>query len=228
MKKRAGNTYLAQVQRGVDAVEAQLESTIELRVVSKAAGMSHAHFQRTFKAITGETLAGYIRQRRMAHALDLLLKTERRVLDVAVAAGFESQEAFARAFKRTFGTTPSECRTLGNRHRYLRKVRVDERYLTHLSTTKREPELQRRGAMQLVGVRTQFYGRESEKNNLGEVLPQLWQAYLPRANETECVVPGDFYGVVAQDEDDAERLVYHACREVKCTAPLPSGFVRTR
>ena len=33
--------------------------------------------------------------------------------------------------------------------------------------------------------------------------------------------------MVAQDEDDAERLVYHACREVKCTAPLPSGFVRT-
>ncbi|MEL6189031.1 MAG: AraC family transcriptional regulator, partial [Myxococcota bacterium] len=174
-------TYLAQVQRGVDYIEAHLDETVELRAVSKAAGMSHAHFQRTFKALTGETLATYVRARRMANALDLLLTTDRRVLDVAFAAGFESQEAFARAFKRTFGLTPTEYRRIGDRHRFLKKVRFDEGYLQHMASMRREPEFQERTALRMVGLRTRFYGRESEKNNLGEVLPALWEQYMPRA-----------------------------------------------
>lgn len=220
-------TYLEQVQRGVDYIEAHLDEAVDLRAVSKAAGMSHSHFQRTFKALTGETLASYVRARRMANALDLLLRSDRRVLDIAVAAGFESQEAFARAFKRSFGMTPSAYRKLGDKHRFLKKVRFDENYLEHISSMRLEPTLDERPRMHVVGLRTCFYGQESDKNNLGEVLPQLWDAYLPRADETPYPIPGDFYGVVGQDSIDPERLVYHACRAVQREAPLPAGMAET-
>ncbi|MEL6216268.1 MAG: GyrI-like domain-containing protein, partial [Pseudomonadota bacterium] len=195
-----------------------------LRSVSKAAGMSHAHFQRTFKALTGETLATYIRSRRMANALDQLLRTDQRVLDIAIDAGFESQEAFARAFKRAFGMTPTEYRRIGDKHRFLKKLRLDESYLQHMTSMQREPELCERDAMRVVGFRTHFYGVESEKNNLGDVLPQLWAQYLPRADETPYPVPGDYFGVVSQDEHDPEQLVYHACRAVERETELPDGM----
>ena len=59
------------------------------------------------------------------------------------------------------------------------------------------------------------------------MIPELWERYLPRAGETPFPVPGEYYGVVAQDDTDPERLVYHACRAVQREAPLPQGFAST-
>lgn len=220
--------YLEQVQRGVDYIEARLDVDIDYRQVSRAAGMSHAHFQRTFRALTGETLGTYVRSRRMAHALDLLLSTDRRVLDIALAAGFDSQEAFARAFKRSFGMTPREYRKIGDKHRFLRKLRLDESYLRHVASMRLEPELREESERVMVGLRTIFYGRESEKNNLGEVLPGLWERYMPRSQETPYPIPGVYFGVVSQDDSDPERLVYHACRAVWREAVLPPDMSNVR
>lgn len=91
--------YLERIQHGVDYIETRLEEDVSLADVAKAAGVSQWHFQRIFKALTGETLKTYIRSRRFAASLARLLDTNLRVLDIALLAGFESQEAFARAFK---------------------------------------------------------------------------------------------------------------------------------
>lgn len=214
--------YLQQIQRGVDRIEAHLDEDIDLRDVSKAAGMSHAHFQRIFKALTGETLGTYVRSRRMANALDLLLTTDQRILDVAVAAGFDSQEAFARAFKKAFGITPTAYRKLGHGNLFLKKLRFDTDYLEHVSgSLSREPELVERPPTRLVGLRTVFYGTGSEKNNLAEKLPPLWDAFLPRRVEVDGMIPMPCYGVVRPDLEDPERLEYFAAVEVSGPAALP-------
>ena len=152
-------SLLPQIQRGVDYIEARLDMDIDLVAVSRTAGISHSHFQRMFKALTGETLKTYVRARRMANALDALLTTDARILDVAVAAGFESQEAFARAFKKTFGMTPTAYRKVGSRALFLEKVRFDHDYLAHLREgVTMEPEIVERPAMRVVGMRTRFVG----------------------------------------------------------------------
>lgn len=220
-------TRLEQIQRGIDYIEAHLHEPIDLTRVSRIAGISHAHFQRTFKALTGETLKGYVRARRMAHALELLLSTDLRVLDVALAAGYESQESFARAFKKAYGSTPSEYRAEG-RARFLTKVRLDQAFLAHLERgVTLEPEVRWAPAMELVGVRTEFYGPESDKNNLGEVLPALWDRFLPRLSEIEPHRSGTGYGVVRQSAEDPERLTYDAAVEAP-GAPPPDGMVPCR
>lgn len=218
--------YLQQIQRGVDYIEAQLDENVDLRRVSKAAGISHAHFQRIFKALTGETLGTYVRSRRMASALDLLLSTDRRILDIAIAAGFESQEAFARAFKKAFGMTPTAYRSLGHGNLFLKKLRFDDAYLEHVTTAvSHEPELVLRPACRLLAMRTTFYGVGSEKNNLGEQLPRLWDAFLPRARDIPDKVRVPYYGVIRPDLDDPERLEYFAAVEVPHARPVPSDLV---
>lgn len=220
------NAYLQQIQRGVDFIEARLDDAIELRGVSKAAGISHAHFQRIFKALTGETLKTYVRSRRMANALELLLTTDRRILDIALAAGFESQEAFARAFKKAFGMTPTDYRALGHGNLFLKKARFDEAYLEHLSQAlSLEPTLVTRPATPAIGMRTVFYGVGSEKNNLGEQLPPLWGRFLARHDELEDKVPFPYYGVVRPDLEDPDRLEYFAAAEVKANTPVPAEMV---
>lgn len=217
-------SYLQQIQRGVDLVESRLGEDFDLREVSKAAGLSHAHFQRIFKALTAETLGTYVRARRMAGALELLLTTDRRILDIAVRAGFESQEAFARAFKRAFGMTPTAYRRLGHGNLFLKKLRLDETYLEHVrASISREPEVLERRRTPSLGLRTTFFGRGSEKNNLADKLPPLWHTFLARAGELTTSAP--FYGVVRPDLEDPQRLEYFAVAPVAPDHPRVDGLV---
>ena len=55
-------------------------------------------------------LRDYLRYRKLAFALKDIRDTEEGILDIAVRYGFSSHEAFTRAFKEAYGTTPSEYR----------------------------------------------------------------------------------------------------------------------
>jgi AraC family transcriptional regulator len=113
--------YLERIQCGVDYIETRLDEDVALSDVAEEAGISQWHFQRIFRALTGETLKTYIRSRRLAVSLERLLDTNLRVLDIAIMAGFESQEAFARAFKKAFGLTPQKYRALRDKRLFLKK-----------------------------------------------------------------------------------------------------------
>src|SRR5690606_32867932 len=118
----------------------------------------------------GETLKTYIRARRLASSLDRLLTTELRVLDIALLAGFQSQEAFARAFKQAFGITPQGYRKLGKKSLFLKKPQFSPQYLQHIHrNASLEPEVYEQARMTLVGLRTRFFSVDSEKNNIGEL-----------------------------------------------------------
>lgn len=220
--------YLAQIQRGIDYIEAQLDESIVIAQVARVAGISRWHFQRIFKALVGETLKVYIRARRLARASERLLASEMRILDIALLAGFESQESFTRAFKAAFGLTPYRFRKLGRKRLFLQKVQIDEAYLAHIQhKVSPVPVIRERAAMTLVGLRTLFYGVDSDKNNVAAKLPALWEAFLPRLSEIADVVPGICYGVIRQEEEGEERLEYHAAIEVRTTVDvLPKGMVQ--
>ncbi|WP_298213130.1 helix-turn-helix domain-containing protein [Acidovorax sp.] len=218
--------YLRQIQEGIDFIEAHLESDIQLSEVARAAGMSQWHFQRIFKALTNETLKTYIRSRRFARALEQLTNTRLSMLDIALTAGYETQESFTRAFKDCFRLTPSQYRKMGNRSLFVRKIRLDESYLAHLRhNISLVPDIKEQPAMQLVGLPTHYYGIDSEKNNLGEKLPPLWANFLPRLEEIPDTVPGVCYGVVAPAGPHTEELRYLACIEVQSLGTLPPGMV---
>ena len=51
--------YLERIQRGVDHVEERLDQDVELSDVAKAAGISQWHFQRIFRALTGDSVLHY-------------------------------------------------------------------------------------------------------------------------------------------------------------------------
>jgi AraC family transcriptional regulator len=167
--------YLRQVKRGIDYIEDRLDSEIDLAEVARHAGISHWHFQRIFKALTNETLKTYVRSRRFAHSLDKLARTDERILEIALASGFDSQEAFTRAFKKAFGVTPASYRRTNKSIQLLRKVRFDEDYLTHLHAgVSLVPEMYVQPALVLIGLKTRFFSVDSEKNNIAEKLPGLW------------------------------------------------------
>jgi len=217
--------YLKRVQQGIDYVEAHLDTEIALSDVAKAAGLSQWHFQRVFRALTNETLKTYIRSRRFAKALDQLLGTQLPILDIALAAGYETQESFTRAFKSCFRITPGQYRAFGSRSLFVKKVELDADYLRHIHrNVSLVPEVYEQRAMQLVAMRTLFYGIDSEKNNLAKKLPPLWAGFLSRLGEVPHAVPGVCYGVVGPVRESSDQLQYFAAIEVRQSAALPPGM----
>lgn len=220
--------YLKQVRAGLDYIEVNLEFDLQMSDVANAAGLSQWHFQRIFKALTNETVKVYIRSRRLAKSLDKLLTTRGRILDIALAAGYESQEAFSRAFKMSFGMTPNEYRKLGDKFLFLRKVEIDEDYLLHIhQNVSLQPTIIRQEPMLLVGLSTQFYGVDSDKNNIGDRLPALWKQFLERSHEIEHTVGDVYFGVVRQIRADTDQLEYFAAAHVSELGTLPDGMVAT-
>jgi AraC family transcriptional regulator len=219
--------YLQQVRRGIDYIEARLDADIDLADVARHAGISQWHFQRIFKALTNETLKTYVRSRRFAHALDRLAHTDARILEIALASGFESQEAFTRAFKKAFGITPASYRKSHARIPFLRKLRIDEDYLRHLhGGVSLEPEIADQPSRILVGLRTRFFSVDSEKNNFAEKLPALWGAFMARLPELAGGASPVGYGVIEQTPARGDELEYLAAIEVNGDAPVPRGMVR--
>lgn len=204
-------SYLLQVQRGIDFIEAHLDEDLSLAAIARHARVSAWHFQRIFKGLTGDTLKAYIRARRLSRALDTLLRPDARTIDIALAAGFRSQAAFTRAFKAAFGTTPARYRAAKLRFEHVRKLRIDRRYIEHVRTrVTREPELRRFPATRVIGLGTTFRGVDSDKCDLGTKLPPLWDAFLSRIDEIAPRDRGFALGVV-QPSPAVEELDYLAC-----------------
>jgi AraC family transcriptional regulator len=219
--------YIDQLQLGVDHIEANLDRELPLAEVARAAGVSRWHFQRIFSAVTGETLKTYIRSRRLARSLERLAGTDMRIIDIAILAGFESQESFTRTFRKAFDLTPYQFRKLGRRNLFLRKVQFDADYLRHITTNlTMEPVVVEQEPMIMVGLRTRFFSVDSEKNNIADQLPPLWDDFLARLDEVEHRVSSTAFGVVRHESPDSDRLVYDAAVEVAGVGCLPDGMVR--
>jgi len=98
----------ARINRAIDHVVKHVDAPLRLEDVAAVAHVSPFHFHRLFKAVVGETLAQFVKRRRLERALYLLSHTPGRSLtDVALQCGFSSSSDFSRSFKQYFGVPPS-------------------------------------------------------------------------------------------------------------------------
>ena len=90
----------------VDYIEANLADEIDMEKAARIACCSSFHFRRMFFAFAGETAAEYVRRRRMTLAARELTSIKTKVIDAAVKYGYDSPDAFTRAFRNVHGITP--------------------------------------------------------------------------------------------------------------------------
>jgi AraC family transcriptional regulator len=96
----------------IRAMLANLDERQELERLASLAAASPWHFHRTFRELTGESLEACLRRLRLERASARLRERGARVIDVALDSGYESPEAFAKAFRRAYGLSPSAAMRL--------------------------------------------------------------------------------------------------------------------
>ena len=117
--------YINEMQKAIDYIEDNLDKDIDFKKVSKEVGMSAFYFHRIFSAVIGISPTTYIRNRRLTVAAQEISKNNENILDIALKYGFESHEAFSRAFKNFHGVVPKMAKTDGNEFKNLSKAILD-------------------------------------------------------------------------------------------------------
>ncbi|MBL6445604.1 GyrI-like domain-containing protein [Fulvivirga sp. 29W222] len=219
--------YYQRIKDAVSFIEQNLKHNLSVDGIAEQACFSKYHFIRLFMAITGDTVGGYVRKRRLTKAAEDLILTDSPILSIAVDYQFESQEAFTRSFKSLYRTTPSKYRKRGIHQLAFRKNELSSDTIDHLKKSiSREPEFVMTTPKKLVGMCT----ITSLTNNN---IPELWLNFISRIKEIGNIRNSGKYGIHSYDneskvEDYSEHFTFKkwAAVEVSHYEDIPPGLDR--
>ena len=96
--------------RARDLADARYADKINVATMASAAGLSRAHFSRSFARAFGESPGAYLLTRRLERAAALLRNSDHSVAEVCFEVGLTSVGSFTTSFKRIYGQTPTQYR----------------------------------------------------------------------------------------------------------------------
>ncbi|MGJ7532133.1 MULTISPECIES: AraC family transcriptional regulator [unclassified Variovorax] len=199
-------------------IEERLDEPLTLELIAQRAGFSAYHFSRMFTARMGRSVMAHVRGRRLVRgARRLCTEPDVKLVDLALDCGFESQEAFTRAFKRLFGVSPGRFRVGFSPTPIEGQFPMNAPSSTSTAVT-RLPELIKLEAFRVAGPSRRFDDATRSE------IPQLWSALvgaLPLKGQSPSWAT---YGVVWSTDREAGSFMYMAGVGVVTDGELPKGF----
>ncbi len=210
------------IEKALWYIESHFSEPVSLDDVAEASGLSRFHLSRIFAAAVGQPVVAYMRGRRLTEAARQIAGGAPDILQVALAAGYGSHEAFTRAFRDQFGVTPEGARSL----RSLANLQLVEaiRMPDQPSPTISPDRFVKTNAMLFAGLRKYF--RFDDRGGI----PNIWQAFGPMIGTIPDEVAGAAYGLnlAPADEMDDSGFDYFAAVQVKSLDGLAEGLSGAR
>lgn len=117
--------YIQSINKALMYIDENLDNELNLETIASIAHYSPYHFHRVFKAITNETLKGFITRKRIEKAAAVLMHKEEVVIsELSSLFGFNSHSAFTRSFKNFYKLSPTEFRD--QHYGKHRKIRIED------------------------------------------------------------------------------------------------------
>ena len=111
MKESTEQVYRQRILRVQMYIQQNLDRDLPLEELARESHFSEFHFHRIFRAVVGEPIKEHIRRLRLERAVSNLKYTDNSIINIAFDAGYQTHEAFTRAFKAVFGCSPSDFRS---------------------------------------------------------------------------------------------------------------------
>lgn len=169
--------YLDEMNLAMDYIEDNLQGKTDYEKIAQIACCSVYHFQRMFTFMTDITLSEYIRRRKMTMAAFELQSSNIKVIDLAYRYGYESPEAFARAFQGIHGITPTAARSLGEDIKAFPRISFQ---ISIKGASAMNYKIVEKEAFQVYGIEEVFETINGE--NLKKI-PEFW---LEKLSNKEC------------------------------------------
>jgi AraC family transcriptional regulator len=202
--------FLAEVLAYIEAHRGEPLTVAEL---ARVAGFSPYHFSRLFTARFGISAMEYVRTCRLQEAaLRLTGDAPPPLAALALDSGFDSQEAFTRAFRRRYGTPPGQFQRSA-----LELFPLKPQREIRMAAVEMQKELVKRDAFTVAGVAALF--TEANKSGIPALWPRLIRA-LPLAGQADART----YGVCKMVDAKEGCLKYLAGVEMTGDGALPDGF----
>lgn len=101
------------VMAAIDYIENHLQEKLDLETVANGVHYSKYHLHRMFTNTVGLTIQAYVQRRKLTEAAKLLVFSNQPILEIAMLAGYESQQAFSDSFKAMYKKPPNQYREEG-------------------------------------------------------------------------------------------------------------------
>ncbi|KAJ51690.1 AraC-like DNA-binding protein [Clostridium tetanomorphum] len=98
------------VMEAIDYIETHLSEKLDLDIIANAVHYSKYHLHRMFSDTVGLTIHDYVQRRQLTEAAKLLVFSEKTIMDIALEAGYASQQAFSNIFKIMYKQSPHQFR----------------------------------------------------------------------------------------------------------------------
>ena len=214
-------------QRALWYVESHLAEPITLDEIAAVSGVSRFHIVRAFAAATGLPVMRYVRARRLTEAARSLANGAPDILSLALEADYGSHEAFTRAFRDQFGTTPEAVRAA----RCTAHLRLQEPILmdSTISDQLATPRFETAKAFLVAGT------NERISCDNGAAIPGLWQRFhqevadiparigdrSPMASAATVTMPA-----ISTTSQASRSPISPSCRAVSAVSGSPSSAMR--
>jgi AraC family transcriptional regulator len=204
----------------IEYIETHLDKNLDLSSLAAKSALSKYHFHRIFKALLGEQPLQYVERRRITRAAQALLKSNKRIIDIAFDFGFSSHESFTRTFKKWFLLTPSQFRKVKPNTRFENMARIGPLDLRlSKGVAKPNPLIIHKSNFSISGY--VYSGNDTLAIDL------LWEKLWKTINE-QSILAGDnrFFGTCFHDLDmrNNEVFEYYAGIEYGHSKKIPKGF----
>ena len=130
-------------------------------------------FQKGFSIICGYGVGEYIKNRKLTMAGKEVLNTDKKIIDIALEYGYDSQDSFTKAFKRFHGVTPTEVRNNGATIKDFAPLKVN---LTLKGGYTMEYKIEEKEAFKVVGLKDSFKYESAEQD-----VPRLWKKFFMKS-----------------------------------------------
>lgn len=185
--------WQTRMARALEYLETHLYEEIDLQEAARRANCSAFHFYRMFEVIAGIGPGEYLRRRRLSEAAMELSSGADKIIEVALRFGYDSPDAFARAFRREFGCLPSDARKGGA---HLHSYPPLSFQIILRGDKPMEYRIEERKAVELAGISIRVNSKDG--SNLKNI-PAFWdaihqdgrfQALLAKANLPDMAICG--------------------------------------
>lgn len=213
--------WLESMNEAVDYIEANITEKVDIEKVAKIALSSVFHFQRMYHVITGITVAEYIRRRRLTLAAQDIISGD-KVIDVAYKYGYETPEAFTKAFRKMHGISPSAAREPGAELKAYPKLSF---HISIKGDKDMNYKIVKKEGFKVVGIQRKIKSANGE--NFKEV-PKFWNDCMKDGSMDWVRSNAGSLGVLGVSLDLQNfyngNFTYMIAVE-KIDGPLPEGFV---